>query len=124
LDRDPQCFCGGPTIAYESRRRTRTGGAAEFRGRYGPTGPPASATPGTLEFLLVERYLPYERNGRTLSEARGHHRPYQLQPATVADLSETLMSAAGLPRAMGAPTHVHYSWEVDVRVYRPGRVVA
>jgi uncharacterized protein len=111
-----------PTIVYESRRRTGTKGSGEFRARYGPTGPVAAAAPGTLEFFLVERYLLYTWNGRSLSQARVHHVPYAVQPAVVADLTETLTSAAGLPQAIGAPAHVHYSREVDVRIYRPHRV--
>ena len=113
-----------PTIAYESRRRMGNKATAEFRGRYLPTGPPAHATPGTLEFFLVERYHLYAWNGRTLSEARVHHVPYPLQPATITDLTETLTHAAGLPQTIGAPAHVHYSREVDVRIYRPHRVAA
>jgi hypothetical protein len=114
-----------PTIVYESRRGGRTkgsGGSGTFRGRYGPTGPVAAAAPGTLEFFLVERYLLYAWNGRSLSEARVHHAPYPVQSATVADLTETLTSAAGLSQPSGAPAHVHYSREVDVHIYRPHRV--
>jgi len=111
-----------PTIVYESRRCTRTKGWGEFRGRYGPAGPAAAAAPGTLEFFLIERYLLYAWNGRSLSEARVHHVPYPLQSATVADLTESLTCVAGLPKSMGAPTHVHYSREVDVSIYRPHRV--
>lgn len=111
-----------PTIAYESLRRIGNKATAEFRGRYRPTGPPARATPGTLEFFLVERYLLYVWNGRALREARVHHVPYPLQPANVTGLTETLTCAAGFPQTMGAPAHVHYSREVDVRIYRPHRV--
>jgi uncharacterized protein YqjF (DUF2071 family) len=77
-----------------------------------------------LEFFLVERYLLYSWNGRTLSEARVHHVPYPLQPATVTDLTETLTRAAGLSQTIGPPTHVHYSREVEVHIYRPHRVAA
>lgn len=113
-----------PTIAYDSRRRMGNGTSAEFHGRYGPTEPvatavPLAAAPGTLEFFLVERYLLYAWNGRVLSEARVHHVPYPLEPAAVANLSETLTCAAGLPQNTGAPAHVRYAREVDVRIYRP-----
>ena len=113
-----------PTILYEARRRTRTEGRGEFRGRYGPTGRVAAAAPGTLEFFFVERYLLYAWNGRSLSQARVHHVPYPLQPATVSDLTETLTCAAGLPQTIGAPAHVHYSRELDVRIYRPHPVAS
>jgi uncharacterized protein YqjF (DUF2071 family) len=92
-----------PTIVYESRRRARAQGLAEFHARYGPTAPAATAAPGTLEFFLVERYLLYSCNGRTLSEARVHHVPYPLQPATVEDVTETLTRTAGLSATSGGP---------------------
>lgn len=111
-----------PTIAYESRRCARTDNAAEFRGRYRPTGPVAAAAPGSLEFFLAERYLLYAWTGRSLREARVHHAPYPLQPASVADLGETMTGAAGLPQTVGPPVHVHYAREVDVHIFRPHRV--
>jgi uncharacterized protein YqjF (DUF2071 family) len=110
-----------PTVGCESRRRRRSrdsDGPIEFRARYQPTGLASTAAPGTLEFFLAERYVLYAWNGRTLSTARVHHPPYPLQPAVVADLNETLTVAAGLPPTVGAPTHVHYAREVDVRIYR------
>ncbi|HEY4188749.1 MAG TPA: DUF2071 domain-containing protein [Polyangia bacterium] len=110
-----------PTIAYTSRRE-RSGTEARFQARYGPMAAPFAAAPGTLEFFLVERYLLYAWRRQRLTTARVHHHPYPVQTATVADLEQTLLGAAGLPDVGGSPAYVHYAREVDVRIYRPHRV--
>jgi uncharacterized protein YqjF (DUF2071 family) len=107
-----------PTITYAS---TRAPHAAELRCRYRPTGPPAPAQPGTLEFFLVERYRLYAWTGRSLREARVHHVPYAVQPAAVDELTESLIRAAGLPPPAGPPPLVHYAEVADVEVYPPRR---
>jgi uncharacterized protein len=43
------------TITYESRRED-AGSTARLRARYWPTGPVFTATPGTLDYFLTERY--------------------------------------------------------------------
>jgi uncharacterized protein len=108
----------GPSIAY-SCSRLGSGQAAEFSGRYGPTGPASPAAVGSLEFFLAERYLLYAWNGRTLSTARVHHAPYPLQPAAAFDVRQSLTGAAGLPPLGAPPPLVHYAREVDVRIRRP-----
>jgi len=113
----------GLSIDYRSRRN---GGddapGAEFRARYGPRGPAAPASPGSLEFFLVERYLLYSRIGDALASARVHHAPYPIQAASASDVAETLTSAAGLPRTIGPPDHVCYASEVDVRIFPSRRL--
>lgn len=111
----------GPSISYSSRR-LGSGQAAEFSGRYVPTGPAASAAVGSLEFFLAERYLLYAWNGRRLSSARVHHAPYPLQPAAAFDVRQSLTGAAGLPAMDAPPPLVHYARVVDVRIERPRRV--
>lgn len=100
-------------------RRSSPAVAARFTCRYRPTGEVASAVPGSLEFFLAERYLLYAWTGRALRSARVFHPPYPLQPARVADLDETLLSASGLPVGKAAPLLAHYAREVDVQIYRP-----
>jgi uncharacterized protein YqjF (DUF2071 family) len=117
---------GGVQIDYDSRRLGRHG-SAEFHGHYGPVGPVTPARAGTLEFFLIERYLLYAWNGRTLKSARVHHTPYPVQAACADHVVETLTQAAGLPVPAGAPPLAHYATEVDVRIYLPklvARVVA
>jgi hypothetical protein len=108
----------GGEITFDARRSSLAVDA-HFACRYRPTGEVAAAVPGTLEFFLAERYLLYARTGRALRSARVFHAPYPLQPAVVADLNETLLSAAGLPIEKSAPALVHYAREVDVQIYRP-----
>jgi hypothetical protein len=74
---------------------------------------------GALEDFLVERYLLYvERRGR-LQRAQVHHAPYPLCAAEVRDVQDSLMPAARLPAAAGAPRHVCFSDGVDVEVFAP-----
>ncbi len=93
---------------------------AACRAEYTPTGTPGPAQPGTLEHFLAERYILYarSRNGRLL-RGRVHHAPYPLQTATLHDLKETLIAAAGiaLPRPGQMPPLVHYAREVRVAVF-------
>jgi uncharacterized protein YqjF (DUF2071 family) len=110
---------GETEIDYRSRRRSKLVDA-RFACRYRPAGEVAAAEAGSLEFFLAERYLLYAWTGRKLRSARVFHRPYPLQPAVVADLRQTLISAAGLAVAPEAPPLVHYAREVDVKIYRPG----
>jgi uncharacterized protein len=111
----------GPSISYGARRRS-SGQRAEFSGRYGPTGPAAPAAVGSLEFFLVERYLLYAWNRRSLSSARVQHAPYPLQTAAAFEVQQSLTGAAGLPAIAEPPAFVHYVGEVDVRIERPRRV--
>jgi uncharacterized protein YqjF (DUF2071 family) len=116
-------------IAYESRRLGNRA-SAEFHGRYGPIGPATPASVGTLEFFLIERYLLYAWNGRSLKAARVHHAAYPVQAASADDVVETLTEAAGLARGAGLaapggpPPLVHYAREVDVRIYLPHLVAS
>jgi uncharacterized protein len=110
---------GGETeIDYRSRRRSKLVDA-RFAARYRPAGQIAPAEAGTLELFLAERYLLYAWTGRTLLSARVFHAPYPLQAAVVADLQQTLISAAGLAVAPEASPLAHYAREVDVKIYRP-----
>jgi uncharacterized protein YqjF (DUF2071 family) len=108
------------SIDYRSRRR---GAPANFHARYGPAGAVVPAAAGTLEFFLAERYLLYSWSGRSLRTARVHHPPYPLQPATAAEVEQTLTGVAGLPAGAcaGPPPLVHYAREVDVAIYGPRR---
>ena len=106
-------------VAYRSRRH---GAEATFGARYQPAGEVVSASPGTLEFFLAERYLLYARARRGLRVARVHHAPYPLQTATAAEVDQTLTNAGGLPpgSCAGPPPLVHYARQIDVDIYGPG----
>jgi uncharacterized protein len=77
-----------------------------------------NATPGTLEFFLIERYILYSNDRSTLYSARVSHKPYPIRDATVARLDETLCEVNGMLRPQRPPL-VHYSSGVDVKIFRP-----
>lgn len=83
---------------------------------YEPTGMAASASPGTLEHFLVERYILYATSRGRLYQGRVHHSPYPLQAARVDGLEETLLAAAGIARP-DVPPLAHYAREVRVEVF-------
>lgn len=79
-----------------------------------------TATPGTLEFFLIERYLLYSQLRGQLVKGRVHHAPYPLQAVDTPVVQETLVAAAGLvPRPY---LHRIFSPGVDVRIHAPSAV--
>lgn len=108
----------GPEHTFHSVRRKNPGAGCELRWSVHP-GTPRTASPGSLEHFLLERYLLYaEKNGR-LSRAQVHHPPYPIQDATVAPVQEGLIAAAGLVRPERPPDRIHASGGVDVEVFAP-----
>lgn len=112
-----------PIVAVEARRSDERGRPAHLRARYAPYGAADAAKFRSGEFFLVERYVLYAHQDGRLWRARVHHAPYRIQTATVEDLEETYLAAAGLERPT-APPVAHYSRGVDVKVYAPERVTA
>ncbi len=105
-------------IAYHSRRQHPGIDTEESGMRYTPTQPVRHAAPGTLDHFLCERYLLYSQNGPRLFSGRVHHTPYPLQEATLHDLSDTLVTAAGFPNITDEPpVHVAYARAVSVEVF-------
>ena len=99
-------------VVYASARRA---GGAICNATTRPLASPRAATPGTLEHFLIERYVLYAvRRGR-LHQGRIHHAPYPVQDAEVLAWEETLLAAAGIPRA-GEPLG-HYASGVDVEIF-------
>jgi len=108
-----------PRIDLRSHRNDPRGlRPANAHIRYSPMeGIVNTATPGTLEFFLVERYILYAvDHSHQLYRAHVHHQPYPLQRADLLELDETLVRAAGIKRPEGAPLR-HYASEVNVKVY-------
>lgn len=89
--------------------------------RYDAVGSPSAAMPGTLEHFLAERYLLYTEAGGRLYRGQVHHTPYPLQPATVAELDESLVAAAGIERP-AVPPLAHYARAVEVEIFPLRRV--
>lgn len=112
LDRDEN----GTTLCA-SERRWPAPVPARVELRYRVSGDVFFAAPDSLEFFLAERYRLYTIGARgRLFSGRVHHAPYPLQAATVLDLHENLIAAAGIVRPDGPPPLAHYASGVDVRV--------
>jgi uncharacterized protein YqjF (DUF2071 family) len=111
------------TILYAGTRRWPGPLPASYAVRATPEGPVTTASPGTLEHFLVERYILYTDWKSQLYQGRVHHIPYPLQSAKILSLDETLLSAEGITRPDVAPI-AHFSGGVDVDVFPLTRVVA
>jgi uncharacterized protein YqjF (DUF2071 family) len=102
---------GGETVRYRSRRRLRPSVGHDITVRVGPDRPDSSP----LDEWLTGRWRGYTR-------VRGHpavvptdHPPWPLREATVVDLNQSLLAAAGLPEPDEEP-RVRYSEGVDARL--------
>jgi len=104
----------GSWVDYES---TRLGSARPFvfSGRYRPTGEPARARAGSLEYFLAERYCLYAEDGGRVRRAEIHHPPWPLQPAEAAIELNTMP-----PDGIQLPDHsplLHFSAVQDVVIW-------
>jgi hypothetical protein len=111
-----------PVIRFDSKRIGAGSTPANCHLRYGPVeSPQTTASPGSLDHFLIERYILYARSEQQLYRARVHHRAYPLREAAVEHLEETLIWAAGLKRPETAPL-IRYSPGVTVEIFRPEKV--
>ncbi|GIW82217.1 MAG: hypothetical protein KatS3mg105_4024 [Gemmatales bacterium] len=105
----------GDIVSYDTRRAGFSSASHRVRYRIGAPLPPS--IPGSIEFFLLERYLLFvERKGR-IYVGQVHHAPYPAQAATVLEVEDNLMAAAGLPRVAEPPVCAHYAAGVDVEVF-------
>jgi len=107
-----------PRIDFESHRTDERGQKpASCSVRYGAVeGPVGTATPGTIEHFLVERYVLYAARGQQLFRGRVHHAAYPIQHAELDRLDETLIWASGIRRSDAVPMR-HYAATMDVKIY-------
>ena len=85
---------------------------------YTTTGTVYYAEPGSLDYFLCERYLLYAQKGDRLFSGRVYHSPYPLQDATVEELDDTLVTAAGFAGLSDmSPAHIAYASHVSVEVF-------
>jgi uncharacterized protein len=123
----------GEHVTYESQRKwLTTGSSSSNEGQVTLqveiNGPIQTATPGTLEFFLAERYLLYSesplsltgkpRTGSAPSQLFSglvHHPPYPLQAATASG-NHSMLTPLGLENRDDWD-HVIYSPGVDVEVF-------
>jgi uncharacterized protein YqjF (DUF2071 family) len=101
-------------VRFRSARRARGERPAEFGGRYGPAGARFTATPGSLEHFLAERYCLYTVGGGDVFRAEIHHPPWPLQPAE-GEIERNTMPPAGISLE-GAP-RFHFSARQDVVIW-------
>ncbi|MDA1050047.1 MAG: DUF2071 domain-containing protein [Planctomycetota bacterium] len=99
---------------YETRR-PRNGPSHSVRYRVGDEFGPSE--PGTLRHFLLERYLLFVERGREMYAGQVHHEPYPAFDATVFEVQDELIAAAGFPAVTAPPAFVHYSPGVDVEVF-------
>jgi uncharacterized protein YqjF (DUF2071 family) len=109
----------GTRVDYTSRRRLGT--PAQLGVTWTAGEPIGLAASGSRDHFLIERYTLYVARWGQIDRARVRHRPYLLHHARVDTLTESLVSAAGLP-APAEPPLCHYSPGVDADIYWPARV--
>ena len=108
----------GPDITYRSTRTWPgpSGADSVITIRRGTPFEPAELT--DFDHYLTARVALWAPLRRGLSQARAEHAPWPLRRASVVELDEGLVRAAGLPEPAGEPV-VHYSDGVEVKIGRP-----
>jgi uncharacterized protein YqjF (DUF2071 family) len=105
----------GRCVTYRSRRRwpRPRGARCDATIQIGDELVPAELT--ELDHFLTARYVLYTVIGGRLAYARAEHAPWPLARATLVELQQDLLGAAGLPWPLGEPL-VHFSPGVSVRI--------
>jgi len=103
----------GGNIQYGSRRLL---GAAEFRGRYRPSGEIRRRETGSVENWLTERYCLYTTYGGRVYRGEIHHTPWPLQDAEAEFETNTVASAGGIARPTTAPL-LHFARRLEVLIW-------
>jgi len=102
-----------------SYRSSRDGGEAEFDGRYAPSGAAFTASPGSLEFFLTERYALYTMDASHRAyRVDIDHEPWTLRPA-VAEIAVNTMAEAARIRLVASAPLLHYAHRQDVATWAP-----
>ena len=105
-------------VRYRSDRTARNAPTATFGARYRPVGDMFTATPGSLEYYLTERYCLYTVDERfTLRRLEIHHPPWQLRSAEAEIDENTMADAAGVRLPSMAPL-LHFAKRQDVLAWR------
>lgn len=106
-------------FSYSSVRRE---GAVTFRARYRPTSDVFTATAGSLESFLTERYCLYAQapTGQLL-RSEVHHPQWSLQHAEADIDHNDLHLPLGLT-LQGPPQTLHFSKQLDVIIWSPEEV--
>jgi uncharacterized protein YqjF (DUF2071 family) len=104
------------TVVYHSVRQQ---GSAEFRAEYAPIDAPFTASPGSLEHFLTERYCLYHLTHRGIPyRLEIHHPAWSLQVARAAIATNTV-AAASRVGISGPPALLHFARRQDVIAWPP-----
>jgi uncharacterized protein YqjF (DUF2071 family) len=101
----------GETVHYCS-----AGKKAAFAASYAPAGAVECASPGSLEYFLVERYRLFAEHHGHLITAQVTHEPWPLQPAT-AEIAVNRVAPPGV--AFRGDPLLHFSRSVSARISFP-----
>lgn len=105
-------------LDYFGRRREQTGTSYEIAAHADTSEHLVQAASNSLEHFLLERYHLFAvRPDGSLMTGEVHHEPYSYRSAKLVNLTQTIVSAAGLDVAEKAPPdHSAFSPGVDVVV--------
>jgi uncharacterized protein len=114
----------GDVVHYRFDRADPPGPAARLRCAWRMGSPRPLSRPGELDHFLTERYALYtvDAAGRPL-RGRIRHEQWRLHDATLLELEETLLAAAGIDRPGGEPLLYHAQW-LDVAAWNLERAPA
>jgi len=108
---------GSGGVVYQSARDGQA--AAVFRAEYAPVGQPSTASRGSLEYFLTERYCLYNLTRRgTPYRLEIHHPPWSLHTAQ-ADIQTNTMAVAFDVGVSGPPAALHFARRQDAIAWRP-----
>ena len=106
---------------YETNRRWPGPRGASSIVRVQPGDPFLPAELTSFDHWLTSRWILFSVRGTRQRYAEAWHEPWPLFKATITDLDDQLIEAAGLPAPTGDPI-VHYSPGVKVRIGKPRRI--
>jgi uncharacterized protein YqjF (DUF2071 family) len=109
-------------VVYRSQRHWEGGSPADLDVHYEVGEELGSATEGTLEHFLAERYFLYALTGSdVLLRGQVHHTPYPLRRARIVELRESIVAAAGIEHPDERASEL-WSPGVDVEIFGLKRV--
>ena len=108
---------GDEAVVYRSTREAEH--PAAFEAEYTPTHPPFTASQGSLEYFLTERYCLYHQTRRGVPyRLEIHHPAWSLQLARADIRTNTMAAASGL--GIGDhPELLHFARRQDVIAWAP-----
>lgn len=108
-------------LRYQSKR-LGGGAQSECVFEYAAGARLPEATPGSLEFFLIERYRLYAYAHGRLRRGAVFHEPYSLCRAEVTAWDDNLLALDGLQATGRPPDHIIMSPGVDVTIFPLARV--